>query len=74
MFYTVIEEKCAKGMKERYSVGQRISKVDISKLKDDMDEYYYWITESKEQMYLEFYKLGVFRNEVFVYSLKLKPL
>lgn len=74
MFYKVIKEECSKGIKERYTVGQIIDTSEISKLKNDFSQYYYDISSSKDELIIKYHDLGIFNNEIFIYSINLSKM
>ena len=71
MFYKVEKETCGKGIKERYTIGQIIDDIEISKIKSDFNKYIYTIYEDRKNMKLEYYDKSLFNKKELIYSILL---
>lgn len=69
-FFKVTEEKCGKGIKSHFSIGQIVSRSDIEKLKIEFSDCMRDTYEDLRHLNLDFYKLGLFRKRTDVYSVK----
>ena len=67
LYYKVVEEKCGKGIKSHYSIGQRVSSAEIERLKNEFSYCMRDTFESRTHLTLDFYKLGLFRKRTDVY-------
>lgn len=69
MYYTVVEEKAFNGLKNRFSIGQKISDNDVAEVKKFFTDYFNTIYNDRKQLKLRFHKLGTFNEKIELYHL-----
>lgn len=72
MFYKVKKETCGKGIKEKYNVGQIIDELEVNKIKNNFNNYFYTYYDTRTELKLEYFSNGIFNQKEFIYSILLE--
>ena len=74
MYYKVVKEDCYNGIKNRFSIGQKISDTDISDVKKFFDDNFRTTYEDRKQLKLKYHRLNIFNEKEELYYLILDKI
>lgn len=74
MIYTVKRESAYHDTKTQYSIGQKLTDIDIQNIRDRFKNNNYEIKDDKNKMDMKFFDFDLFKQKFLIYDILLEKL